>query len=99
MVLRAPDEADEIDSWDDHLDGADASHEPPKGMVIAETQALLKTMIVSMAVMDLDLTESQAIVFRNAAHGRLSVVYRRTDGNIGWIDPERTKSPIQAGSV
>jgi len=30
-------------------------------------------------------------VFRNAAHGGLSVVYRRPDGNIGWIDPERTK--------
>ena len=50
-------------------------------------------MTVSMAVMDLDLLDSQAIVFRNAAHGGLSVVYRRTDGNIGWIDPERTKRP------
>jgi hypothetical protein len=45
-----------------------------------------------MAVMELDLTESQTIVFRNAAHGGLSVVYRRPDGNIGWIDPERTKA-------
>jgi hypothetical protein len=44
-----------------------------------------------MAVMELDLTESQAIVFRNAAHDGLSVVYRRPDGNIGWIDPERTQ--------
>ena len=42
--------------------------------------------------MELDLTESQTIVFRNAAHGGLSVVYRRPDGNIGWIDPERTKA-------
>jgi len=48
-------------------------------------------MTVSMAVLELDLTESQTIVFRNAAHGGLSVVYRRPDGNIGWIDPERTK--------
>jgi hypothetical protein len=59
-------------------------------MIIAETQAPLRTMTVSMAVMQLDLTESQTIVFRNAAHGGLSVVYRRPDGNIGWIDPERT---------
>jgi len=44
-------------------------------------------------VMQLDLTESQTIVFRNAAHGGLSVVYRRPDGNIGWIDPERTSAP------
>ena len=49
-------------------------------------------MIVYSAVMELDLTESQTSVFRNAAHGGLSVVYRRPDGNIGWIDPERTKS-------
>ena len=42
--------------------------------------------------MELDLTESQTIVFRNAAHGGLSVVYRRPDGNIGWIDPARTRS-------
>jgi hypothetical protein len=44
-----------------------------------------------MAVRELDLTDSQPIVFRNAAHGGLSVVYRRPDGNIGWIDPERTR--------
>ncbi|MDR7118654.1 ribosome hibernation-promoting factor, HPF/YfiA family [Caulobacter sp. BE254] len=89
-VLRAPD-SDEIDdddwtSEDDHPTGA------PSAMIIAESQASLKTMTVSMAVMELDLTESQAIVFRNAAHDGLSVVYRRPDGNIGWIDPERTKS-------
>ena len=83
-VLRAPDE--DVDEWDD-LDG----YAPPAAMVIAETEAALKTMTVSMAVMELDLTESQTIVFRNAAHGHLSVVYRRPDGNIGWIDPERTK--------
>jgi len=98
MVLRSPETDDDVDSWDEDLN-ADSSHEPPSAMVIAETQAPLKTMTVSMAVMDLDLTESQAIVFRNAAHGGLSVVYRRLDGNIGWIDPERTKSPLQARSA
>ena len=61
-------------------------------MVVAEIQNPLRTMTVSMAVMELDMTESQTIVFRNAAHGGLSVVYRRKDGNIGWIDPERTIS-------
>jgi ribosomal subunit interface protein len=99
MVLRAPEAEDDIDSWDGDFDGAQSPDEPPKGMVIAETQAPLKTMTVSMAVMEMDLTESQAIVFRNAAHGGLSVVYRRQDGNIGWIDPERTKSAVSSGSV
>lgn len=64
----------------------------PEPMVIAETETPVRTMTVSMAVLELDLTEAQTIVFRNAAHGGLSVVYRRPDGNIGWIDPERTKN-------
>ena len=86
-VLRAPDDDEEIEEWD-----GDSGNQPPAAMVIAESQSELKTMTVSMAVMELDLTEQAAIVFRNAAHGGLSVVHRRADGNIGWIDPERTKA-------
>ena len=86
-ILRAPGEDDDDDVWSES-----AGDSPPAAMVIAETEAALKTMTVSMAVMELDLTESQTIVFRNAAHDGLSVVYRRPDGNIGWIDPQRTKA-------
>jgi ribosomal subunit interface protein len=86
-VLRAPAEADDLDDWAD-----ESGDQPLAAMVIAESQEQLKTMTVSMAVMDLDLTEQPAIVFRNAAHGGLSVVYRRADGNIGWVDPQRTKA-------
>lgn len=93
-VLRPPEDAEE-DGWDEADEDA---HAPPAAMVIAETEADLRTMTVSMAVMQLDLTESQTIVFRNAAHGGLSVVYRRPDGNIGWIDPERTARVINGGS-
>ena len=83
-VLQAPDdEGDDLD--------ADAATFP-EPMVIAETETPIELMTVSMAVLELDLTESQTIVFRNAAHGGLSVVYRRPDGNIGWIDPQRTKA-------
>jgi ribosomal subunit interface protein len=88
-VLRAPDDVDGEGEEGQRFEENDA---PPASMVIAETDREIKTMTVSMAVMQLDLTESQTIVFRNAAHGGLSVVYRRPDGNIGWIDPERTKS-------
>jgi hypothetical protein len=49
-------------------------------------------MTVSMAVMQLDLGESPALLFRNAGHGGLNVVYRRADGNIGWVDPERDQA-------
>jgi ribosomal subunit interface protein len=89
FVLRAPD--DDEEDWETGQSGPDGAS-VPSAMVIAETEKPIRTMTVSMAVLDLDLTESQTIVFRNAAHGGLSVVYRRPDGNIGWIDPERTKS-------
>ena len=70
----------------------------PEPMVIAETETPIRTMTVSMAVMQLDLIEAQALMFRNAAHGGLSVVYRRADGNIGWIDPERTRNNDGGGT-
>jgi ribosomal subunit interface protein len=56
-------------------------------LVIAETRASVKTMPVAMAVMQLELTEAPALMFRNAAHGGLNMVFRRDDGNIGWVDP------------
>jgi len=90
-VLRAPEGDGEEEDWE-------STAAPPAAMVIAETESVLKTMTVSMAVMDLDLSESQTIVFRNAAHGGLSVVYRRPDGHIGWIDPQRTASVAAASS-
>ena len=55
--------------------------------VIAETTSNLRQMSVGEAVMQLDLTQSEVVVFRHAGHGGLNVVYRRADGNIGWIDP------------
>jgi len=58
--------------------------------VIAETPARIRSLSVSDAVMQLDLAEQEFLVFRNAAHGRVNVVYRRPDGNIGWIDPGDT---------
>lgn len=89
-VLRAPEDEDDLDGeW-----GADGSagSGAPAGAIIAESQAAVKTLTVSMAVMELDLIDAPLVLFRNAAHGGLSVVYRRGDGNIGWIDPERTRS-------
>ncbi len=56
-------------------------------LVIAETSAKIKTMTVGMAVMELDLSEAPVVMFKNAANGGVNVVYRRKDGNIGWIDP------------
>ncbi|MGH7122584.1 MAG: ribosome hibernation-promoting factor, HPF/YfiA family [Acetobacteraceae bacterium] len=55
--------------------------------VIAETPAEIRLLSVSDAVMRLDLTDQQAMMFRNTATRQLNVVYRRPDGNIGWIEP------------
>lgn len=71
-------------------DGADALvNGEAVPLVIAEVTKSVRTMTVSMAVMQLDLTESPALMFRNAGNGELNVVYRRPDGNVGWIDPGR----------
>lgn len=84
FVIAASDEDDE----EAEVAGPDGGFAEP--IIIAETARPVRSMTVSMAVMELDLAQAQTIVFRNAAHGGLSVVYRRPDGNIGWIDPERT---------
>ena len=57
--------------------------------VIAELTTPIPTLTVGEAVMRLDLAQSPAMMFRNSGHGGLNVVYRRDDGNIGWIDPGR----------
>jgi ribosomal subunit interface protein len=58
--------------------------------VIAEPSTTFKEMSVSSAVRELDVTNAPVVVFRHACDGRTNVVYRRPDGNIGWIDPART---------
>jgi ribosomal subunit interface protein len=90
IVLRAPEEDEEAfeEDWGADISAAGA----PQGAIIAETEAELKTLTVSMAVMELDHSGLPCVVFRNAGHGGISVVYRRSDGNIGWIDPQRTTS-------
>ena len=49
---------------------------------------ICRTMSVGEAVMLLDFQQSGVVMFRHAGHGGLNVVYRRADGNIGWIDPD-----------
>jgi ribosome hibernation promoting factor len=57
-------------------------------VIIAETMTALRRLSVSEAVMELDLTGCAVVVFRHAGHGRVNLVYRRSDGHIGWIDPQ-----------
>jgi ribosomal subunit interface protein len=66
------------------IDELDEDYAPP---VIAESTRNLREMSVEEAVMELDLTAGEVVMFRRAGQGGLNVVYRRADGNIGWIDP------------
>ena len=56
-------------------------------VVIAEMTTELPRLTVGEAVMRMDLADAPVLLFRNRSHGELNVVYRRGDGNIGWIDP------------
>ncbi|MDD2861659.1 MAG: ribosome-associated translation inhibitor RaiA [Acidiphilium sp.] len=58
----------------------------PHATVIAETQTDIDMLSVSEAVMRMDLADQPVLMFRNSANRALNVVYRRSDGNIGWID-------------
>ena len=73
-----------LSAEEDHEDTVDAEGEPA---VIAEMATEIPSLTVSEAVMRMDLAEQPAMMFRNTAHGGLNMIYRRPDGNIGWIDP------------
>ena len=62
---------------------------PPQAFatVIAESTAEISTLSVGEAVMRMDLADQPVLMFRNSGNAELNVVYRRSDGNIGWIDP------------
>jgi ribosomal subunit interface protein len=60
-------------------------------IVIAEMETKIPSVTVGEAVMQLELGGQRMLVFRNEGHGGVNVVYRRDDGNIGWIDPRNSK--------
>lgn len=66
---------------------SDEQAEAYNPVVISEATTALPYLSVRDAVMELDMTGSPVVVFRHAGHGRINVVYRRGDGNVGWIDP------------
>jgi ribosomal subunit interface protein len=68
-------------------EGEDATATGDAPVIVAETATEIPSLSVSEAVMRMDLADLPALVFRNRASGVLNVVYRRTDGHIGWVDP------------
>lgn len=63
--------------------------------IVAESTVEMRLMPVSEAVLELDFTGAPVMVFRNAAHGRVNIVYRRADGHIGWIDPPPVAADVK----
>jgi ribosomal subunit interface protein len=85
--------------WHYVLSGEDEAEEPAAGaamngepLVVAEMEAEIPTLSVGEAVMRLDLGNAPALMFRNAGNGGLNMIYRRADGNIGWVDPGARKA-------
>jgi ribosomal subunit interface protein len=72
-VIEAPAEGDEVTAY--------------SPVIIAEATTSLKRLSVSEAVMELDLTGAACLVFQHGSSGRVNIIYRRPDGNVGWIDP------------
>jgi ribosomal subunit interface protein len=70
---------------------ADADDEPDtlNPVIIAEMQTRIPSISVGEAVMQMELAEAPVLVFRNEGTSGVNVVYRRDDGHIGWIEPER----------
>lgn len=64
-------------------------------VIIAEATTSLKRFSVSEAVMELDMTGAAVMVFQHGSSGRINVIYRRADGNVGWVDPPATNEPVR----
>ena len=70
-------------------DDTDPAEDVAEGQpaVVAEMTTEIPSLTVSEAVMRMDLADQPALMFRNSSHSGLNMIYRRSDGNIGWIDP------------
>ena len=58
-------------------------------VIIAESEEIIKSLTVSEALMLMDLNDQDAIFFKNTKNKRLNLLFKRTDGNIGWLDPKK----------
>lgn len=80
-ILASPEESTEADEPDNI-----------SSMIVAEMETTIPSLSVGEAVMQMELAGAPVLVFRNEGQERVNVVYRREDGNIGWIDPRETSN-------
>ena len=71
-------------------DEAETESEPEtlQPIIVAEMETRIQSLSVGEAVMQMELAGAPVLVFRNESKNGVNVVYRREDGNIGWIDPQ-----------
>ena len=69
-------------------DEGDSEPDTLQPVIIAEMETKIPSLSVGEAVMQMEIAEAPVLVFKNESSGGVNVVYRRHDGNIGWIDPE-----------
>jgi ribosomal subunit interface protein len=97
QYILAPEEDEDEDEDEDEGEGegegedGDACHP----VIVAEMSTEIITMTVGEAVMRMDLAELPVMMFRNSAHGGFNLVYRRPDGNVGWIDPQGSQAAVE----
>lgn len=70
-----------------HDDSDEAEPETLQPVIVAEMETQIPALSVGEAVMQMELVGAPVLVFRNEGHKGVNVVYKRDDGNIGWIDP------------
>ena len=70
-------------------DATDNEPEADNPAIVAESRVDIPESSVSDAVMLMDLRNTPALLFKNSKSGELNMVYRRDDGNIGWVEPSK----------
>lgn len=79
-------------------DAVEDSNEPNQPVIVAELETKIEKLTPGNAVMRIDLANLPAMMFRNVSHGRLNMLNRRSDGNIGWVDPRGERGGVAEGS-
>ena len=83
----------------EEADGEREGEEPDslQPVIIAETETRVPLLSVGEAVMQMELAGASVLVFRNDRNDGINVVYRRDDGNIGWIEPDIVREKASGG--
>lgn len=86
----------DLANWHDNANVKDAEQEDDSLPIIAELSYEVESLSVEQAVMRLELSGDNCLLFRNSGHMGLNMVHLRNDGTIGWVDPRGTRDLNEA---